>query len=230
MARRVILLCDICDAKDIQAEGQEETITLNNLKPRILAMCDTCRKEYYEPLETVLQQLGQIASGDLMRFGGKAPTLPSSKTGTRRFKVSDEAYGPFAAGKWVCPFVDESGKCTARPLQDKASVQKHFRATHHMTLGEYLSGHAPAQDELDLTGGPTSEMPLRHIPDQGIRIFCPVPECNLHKDYQGESRHVGPAKNKRSLQTHFNQRHEIPMGEWFRQHPEVDPESLLVPE
>lgn len=231
MARRVILLCDICDEKDIQAEGEEETVTLNNLKPRILAMCPTCRKEIYEPLEQALARVGQVVRGDLKASTKHSPLLPPS--GVKRVHVSDADYGPFEPGKWECPYVAASGEsCPSTNLKDKQGVQKHMRQHHDgITLGEYLAQRS-GQDELPLGDGPraTAEMPLRNIPETGIAMWCPVGDCNLAQGYVGDARNVGPAKNKRSLSTHFNQRHDIPIGEWFRQNPEVDPTSLLVHE
>lgn len=75
----------------------------------------------------------------------------------------------------------------------------------------------PAPDEEPST----TRMPLRSIPQEGVAMYCPFEDCSLNRDGK-------PSKNKRSLATHFTQRHGIPIAEWFRQHPDVDPQSLVV--
>lgn len=124
MARRVVILCDPCSAKDINAEGEEEIISINNLKPRLVAMCESCRKEFLEPLEQLIKEHGTIATGDLVKPTKQAAMLPGMPT----VRVS-------------CP-VDGCGA----ELKNEDSLVSHARSAHGLVKSQVmamLAGHEP---------------------------------------------------------------------------------------
>lgn len=204
--------CDPCYREGEHTPAEEVTAALGDLarmRPQGLLLCERHRKEFYEPLRELLEEFGAQV--------GDAPT-PVKKTRAKARRGSN--YGPFPAGEWECPLPD----CDATDLKDKTAVQRHTRMIHGVMLGDVLAestGAAPAPSAAPVEPRkPTADMPLRNIPEQGVKMFCPVEGCNLAEK---------PSKNKRSLAVHFSQRHGIPIAEWFRQHPDVDPESLMVP-
>jgi len=200
--------CDPCYREGDHTPAEEVTIALGDLarnRPQVLLLCERHRKEHYEPLRELLEEFGMAADMD-------APVRPVK---SRRSPVRVE-YGPFPDGEWECPYPD----CGTADLNGKDRVQRHMRQVHGVSLGEFLTDHpSQLQDEDSPSQKPTADMPLRHIPQEGVAMYCPVDGCNLNGT---------PSKNKRALSTHFTQRHGIPIAQWFRQHPEVNPESLLV--
>jgi len=209
--------CDPCYSEGDHTPAEEVTITLADVarsRPQVLLLCERHRKEHYEPLRELLEEFGMTAGMD-------APVRPVK---SRRSPVRVE-YGPFPEGAWECPYPD----CDAADLNGKDRVQRHMRQVHGVSLGEFLTSTStgPATDlqehwRKEPTKEPTTEMPLRAIPSTGVAMFCPIEDCVQSRN------HNGPSKNKNSLSTHFTQRHGIPIGQWFRDHPDVDPESLLV--
>lgn len=201
--------CDPCFAEGEHEPAEEYTLgfaDLARMRPRTLLLCERHRKEVYEPLRNLVEEFGATAGSEL-----PGPVKKSRQRGPRALD-----YGPFPEGQWECPVPD----CDSADLKDRTAVQRHTRIVHGVILGELLAGRAPAGEDRE-ERRPTPEMPLRNIPEQGVPMFCPFDDCNLGRGGK-------PSKNKRSLATHFTQRHGIPIGEWFRDHPEVDPESLLV--
>ena len=205
--------CDPCYAEGEHSPGDEVTIAVADLarmKPRTLLLCERHRKEVYDPLREFLVVYGVATDTD-------APTpSPAKRRATSTRTRSD--YGPYPEGEWVCPHPE----CDRSDLKDKEKLQRHMRADHEITLGDFLAQHGGVVEPTPPRATP--DMPLRSIPETGIKMFCPFEDCKFNR--AGGS----PSKNKRALAQHFSQRHGVPMGQWFRDHPEVDPESLCVRE
>lgn len=223
MAKEILtrVWCDLCLGED---EEREEATHTNNAvtlglggraRPLTLDLCERHLKELLEPLAEALAAYGAPV--------GDTP-LASPRRGS--YKRKD---GPFRC------LVEG---CDAALLSTIDSFGKHLRKQHGIGVRQYrdrygeplpVGGQASHQREAEpdlfadesLRRGPSPEMPLRHIPELGVPMYCPFEDCTL-----GVGRR--PAKNKRSLSAHFSKAHEVGMAEWFRQHPEVDPESLLV--
>jgi len=198
--------CDPCYRDGVHTPGEEVTLALGDLarfKPQVMLLCEPHRKEFYEPIRELLEEYGAATGTDAST---PVPAKRRSSTRTR------SAYGPYPEGEWPCPYPD----CDRQDLPNKEALQRHIRMVHGVTLGDFLAQRGdPATPKA-----PTSHMPLRAIPEQGVPMYCPMEDCSLSRS------HDGPSKNKRALAAHFPKRHGAPMGEWFRDHPEVDPESL----
>jgi hypothetical protein len=211
MAREITvsLWCDPCLAQDIRTVGEETPpIPIGAAKPRILCLCKE-HWEVYEQFADLLKEHGQVVD-----HLNPAPKRTSPGSGGRRTHTD---YGPFPEGKWECP-VPDCGSHNAKSLKEKSSVHGHMRKQHGVTLGEYLREHA---DEPEAPAA-TNDMPMRNISND-VKVWCPHPDC---------ADRAKPFKNKSSLGVHFNNgarsAHGVPMGEWFRQHPEIDPEVALL--
>jgi hypothetical protein len=154
MARevRTFLWCDIHLSKDEHVEGDEVTIQIGNLKPRVLAVCETCNKEHVEPLKLMLQDLGQVVQG-----GGALP----SPTRTRASGSTPALTESTSNGKYYCQVPNCRRGMTA--YKHPQSLRSHTRAEHQLALGEMAELYGrdfsqPAQQnaadpELDISGG-----------------------------------------------------------------------------
>lgn len=118
MAREFVthIWCDVClEQDDIRTEGSETpAITIGNMKPRVLALCDTHMKEHYEPVKQMLQELGQPVD------------LPVQRS-HRSDRVEE-------GEEMECPYPG----CTGYgPYRLKSSLRNHFKDVHGTTLVEW---------------------------------------------------------------------------------------------
>lgn len=117
MARQinVSILCDPCLSNEIASEGAEEyVLTIQGVaggKPRVVALCSTHRKEFYDPISEVLSLYGQ-------------PPIKAGAYKGPRVEHLEESSGPV-----VCPACDRSYK-------NRGSLRSHCSETHHRTLAQ----------------------------------------------------------------------------------------------
>jgi hypothetical protein len=137
MARELVthIWCDPCLSPE---EGGEPTytkgeelpaITLGTMKPRVLAMCEVHRKEYYDAFRDLVARLGQVVPE------GAAPSAPRSSS---------------HAGSFPCP-VPDCPKHT-NPYRHDTSLGSHARREHGATVAELRAryGQEEPQGALDL--------------------------------------------------------------------------------
>ena len=123
MAREIILRtwCDPCLVEEKQVEGQElPPLTLiPGRKPRVLALCEVHRKEFYEPLVELLAEHGQAVDSD-------GHPIPGTR-GPYKKKVTPLAgEGAFPCPAEGCNYVGGT----------KNRLQSHARSVHDVTLAE----------------------------------------------------------------------------------------------
>lgn len=122
MARELVthIWCDMCLSP---GEGKEPTytkgeelpaVTIAPMKPRLLALCEPHRKEWYDPFKDLVARLGQVVPDG----GYRAAVAPSA--------------APRAL--YPCPVPD----CPkhAKPFKHDTSLSKHAREVHGMTTAE----------------------------------------------------------------------------------------------
>lgn len=124
MARKIIVLCDIClSDRDEEVEAvREETITFGTLKPRAIAVCEGCG-EQLAALKTLVTEYGQITES-------AAVAAPKSRRGA---KYGSGAIQPNADGDYVC----DLPQCEGRAFRDLRSQRAHGLQQHGMPAAEY---------------------------------------------------------------------------------------------
>lgn len=126
MAREVVthIWCDVClHTEDTYTEGTETPpITLGNMKPRVLGLCDVHTKDVYEPIKELLAQLGQVVpEGGTARFPGTSA----------------------GSGVWPCP--DPACAKHATPFKHEQSLRNHAKKFHGVPITELRTMHAEVQ-------------------------------------------------------------------------------------
>lgn len=127
MAREIVIsvLCDACLRHEIRTEATElPPLSLApTRKPRVLALCDPCKKELYEPLLLLLAERGAPVADD-----GTAP-LPTL--------VPTEA-----SGKGRPPIESPCPAC-AHVSISRGALKSHVRQVHGTTLDELNGEETP---------------------------------------------------------------------------------------
>lgn len=132
MARTIVILCDPClerNDEEVQAVA-EETISFGGIKPRLLAVCAKCQKEFVDPLRDLIMDIGQIVDS--------VPPLPTQKGAT--------GGGGNAKGEFECL---ECG----RQYNYKGSLRTHVQDKHGMTLQEMAIRHSGDNPDAQLQLG-----------------------------------------------------------------------------
>lgn len=132
MAREVVIsiYCDPCyQGEQRKVEGEEITVSLNGLQPKVMALCDDHRKALYMPLAEALAAYGQRA--EQSGRGGK--TRPAAATSGRPAAAAPATAGPLAGkghgGEHKCPECDYAG-----PTRD--ALNSHLTNYHDTSLAE----------------------------------------------------------------------------------------------
>lgn len=115
MARELVIWCDICMLDEVKSEGVERTLTIDNLKPRKLAVCEQHDKEIIEPIRQMLLDLGQTEDGKVR----PTPTAPRGPA-----LASDDN------GRVPCVLCTETSK-------SEGGLVQHVRLHHKMGRAEY---------------------------------------------------------------------------------------------
>lgn len=123
MARKIVVLCDIhLSEHDEEVEAvKEETISFGGMKPRIIAVCAECDREFIEPLKVLITEVGQIADSP-------SHALPAQKVP--------------APKDFSCP------SC-GREYKYKKSLRTHAQEVHGVTLSDLLKESDP-EEQLQL--------------------------------------------------------------------------------
>lgn len=155
MARELVthIWCDACLATP---EGEEPVYTkaeelppttMGAMKPRLLALCEPHRKEYYDPFRELLQRLGQVVPDTGPRAVSAAPAAPGRKV-------------------WPCP-VPTCPRHT-QPFSNKTSRSSHAQREHGATI---------TQLRQQYPGAPSSETDQEQgvlLHDQGVLAGEPI--------------------------------------------------------
>lgn len=189
MARELVtnIWCDVCltpgeDAEPEYTPAKEHPpVTVGMLQPRVVALCDTHRKELFEPFETLIREHGQTP--------GKITDIPKAAAPKKAPKTR-------ATGAPIpCP--DPACEKHANPYENSSSLTGHARNAHGMTLNQLREKHgiAPvnpieAANKARLAAatasgpGPVEGVALtdresdREAEDPDpIRLVCPVDDC-----------------------------------------------------
>jgi hypothetical protein len=125
MAREitVTIWCDGCMAKGLRTPGIElpALSLLPSRKPRILAMCDPCKKDFYVPLLDLLNDRGQAVGDDLGEVTAKA--VAKAKAVNEPVECPAEGCG-YTAGRM-------------------SAMRTHVRQRHHTTFSVLSGAETP---------------------------------------------------------------------------------------
>lgn len=188
MAREVVtrIWCDVCFHEGEHTEAEElPPVTIGNTKPRLLALCERHRKEFYDPFQQLLSELGQIIPG-------------SVNTAPRSGGQSAPARTPTNGGI-SCPL--DCGSI----LQNRDSLNGHTTRVHNKTLNEIL--YEMKIDTLYDINGIEVPGPRPEKEPEIKRVECPLDDCDKVYEFP-KYRRPGHA-----LSIHLTQKHGLTAAE-----------------
>lgn len=132
MAKAIITYCDVCLEDDVYAaETQTTRITIDNLSPRTIDLCEVHRKELVQPIEQALQRFGLTDA----KAAKRAPVTPAvpGRTETPAKPADAPETPPAASGEPLA--LSDSGKpreaCTlCGAVVNVTDAEGHWTSAH----------------------------------------------------------------------------------------------------
>jgi hypothetical protein len=142
MAREIItkVWCDVCQTEDpenpVNTEAEETPpVTIGMLRPRVIALCETHKKERFDPFDELVRMYGQNAA----EVAALTPTTPKRGGGRPPGKRTGPWKGEYACPDPACPKHD-------KPYSSMTSLRQHTDSHHGKTPVEMRLEFDPDAD------------------------------------------------------------------------------------